>query len=412
MMKKSSIFVLLILLTLTGELVFGFFYSEGLAQTSDITATVRSLPGAVAQVKINSITDNTVPSITANVVISNESAIDYEYTYEWCVVSNGDNECGGGDDVFDASATKWINAGEDWNTNLNAAIPNAGSYWFKLIVYWDSESSGSYITFTTEEEEAPPTPPPSGGGGGGGGAVYIPPAAETKVIIQGKAYPSSKITVLQDGKVTATVEADSRANFKVTIAGITAGTYSFGVWAEDTDGRRSITFTFTSSISSKTITTIGDIFIPPTIELSEVGVERGETLNILGQTAPKSEVSIFISSPGEEIVKKTEAGDDGTWFYPFDTTPLEEGSHTSRAKATSPEGLLSTFSNTLAFSVGKEIVGVIKKSDINNDKKVNLVDFSILLYNWGPPKNPAADLNSDGKVNLIDFSIMLYWWTG
>lgn len=274
---------------------------------------------------------------------------------------------------------------------------------------YDGGTLGCKDDCTFDTSGCTTTPAPAGGDGG---AVYIPPPVETKVIIQGKAYLSSKITVLQDGKVTATVEADSQANFKVTIAGITAGTYSFGVWAEDTDGRRSITFTFTTSISSKTITTIGGIFIPPTIELSEVGVERGETLNILGQTAPKSEVSIFISSPGEGIVKKTQAGADGTWFYPFDTTPLEEGSHTSRAKATSPGGLLSTFSNTLTFSVGKEIAGVIKKSDINNDKRVNLVDFSILLYNWGIPENPAADLNSDGKVNIVDFSIMLYWWTG
>jgi len=40
------------------------------------------------------------------------------------------------------------------------------------------------------------------------------------------------------------------------------------------------------------------------------------------------------------------------------------------------------------------------------------VDFSILLYNWGIPKNPTADLNGDGRVNLTDFSIMLYYWTG
>jgi len=43
---------------------------------------------------------------------------------------------------------------------------------------------------------------------------------------------------------------------------------------------------------------------------------------------------------------------------------------------------------------------------------INLVDFSILLYNWGIPKNPTVDLNNDGKVDLRDFSILLYYWTG
>lgn len=50
--------------------------------------------------------------------------------------------------------------------------------------------------------------------------------------------------------------------------------------------------------------------------------------------------------------------------------------------------------------------------DLNGDGVVNLTDFSILLYNWGVPKDARVDCNSDGVVNLIDLSIMLYWWTG
>lgn len=256
--------------------------------------------------------------------------------------------------------------------------------------------------------EAAPSPPPSGGGGG----VTVPPPAPTKVIIKGKAYPLSSITILQDGRVAVATIADSQANFIAEITDITPGVWSFGVWAEDEAGRKSLTFTFTTSISKGVITTLSGIFLPPTIDLERTRLQRGETLNILGQTTPKSEVSIFIHSPGPEIIRKIEAEIDGTWFYPFDTTPLEEGSHTTRAKAQSPDELISTFSRTLAFNIGKEIVGVIKKADTNEDGRVNLVDFSILLYNWGVPKNPDVDLNSDGEVNLIDFSIMLYWWTG
>lgn len=266
--------------------------------------------------------------------------------------------------------------------------------------------SGDGCSSTCQSETPPPT-----GGGGGGGVAYIPPKKETKVIVQGKAYPSSPITVLEDGRVAVSTIADAQANFKVEITGLTAGIYTFGVWAEDTEGRKSITFSFTTSVTKNTITTIGGIFIPPSIALSKTVLQRGETLNILGQTAPQSEVSVFMSSL-EPIVRKTKAEADGTWFHAFDTTPLEQGSHTSRAKAVSPGGLLSTFSNTLAFSIGKVVARVVKQADANNDNKVNLVDFSVLLYNWGIPKNPAADLNSDGKVNIVDFSIMLYYWTG
>ena len=55
-----------------------------------------------------------------------------------------------------------------------------------------------------------------------------------------------------------------------------------------------------------------------------------------------------------------------------------------------------------------------KNGDINNDKKVNIVDFSIMLYFWkqSNPSNSCADINKDGIVNLFDFSVMLFWWTG
>lgn len=249
------------------------------------------------------------------------------------------------------------------------------------------------------------------GGGGGGGGSYVPPPTETKVIIKGKAYPLSSITILKDGSVVATTISDSQANFKIEITDITAGTWTFGVWAEDKKERKSITFSFTTSVTSGMTTSISGIFLPPTIDLSETVLEKGETLNILGQTAPESDVSVFINST-EEIVEKTKAGTDGTWSYGFDTSILKDGSHTTRAKATSSEGLLSTFSQVLAFYIGKGAPGVICfGADLNSDGKVNLVDFSILLFWWGKD-NSCADQNSDGKVNLTDFSIIMYYWTG
>ncbi|MFC1663757.1 hypothetical protein ACFL0A_01380 [Patescibacteria group bacterium] len=254
----------------------------------------------------------------------------------------------------------------------------------------------------------------SGGGGGGGGTPYVPPSA-TKVIVQGKAYPLSLITILQDGRVVTTTIADSQANFKVEITNITAGVCTFGVWGEDIEGRKSITFSFTTSVTSGMTTTISGIFLPPTIDLEDITLEKGEPLSILGQTAPESDVNIFVSSSNPEIVKKTKAEADGTWFYSFDTSILEEGTHTTRSKATSPEGLLSTFSQILSFYLGIEAPttpeNICPMADLNNDGRTNLIDFSILLYWWGK-YNACADQNGNRIVDLPDFSIMMYWWTG
>ncbi len=248
-----------------------------------------------------------------------------------------------------------------------------------------------------------------GGGGGGGGGGALPTSTTNKVILQGKASPAAYLTALKDGQVIVNTQANSQADFKVEISNLTAGIYTFGIWAEDKNGVRSITFSFTVNVVSGATTTIGGIFIPPTIDLSKDSVRKGEILNILGQTAPEAEVEIHINS--NEIVETVIAASSGNWFYNLDTGQLEEGVHSARAKASTVDGLLSTFSQIKLFGVGVGI-GIIKEADINNDKKVNLVDFSILLYNWGVPKNPMADLNNDGQVDLIDFSIMLYWWTG
>jgi len=89
-----------------------------------------------------------------------------------------------------------------------------------------------------------------------------------------------------------------------------------------------------------------------------------------------------------------------------------------------PDSVTSPFSESLAFRVGDKDVafGKIsapagscnKNGDLNNDKKTNIIDFSILLFFWNQkiPKNPCADVNKDGAVNIFDFSIMLFWWNG
>jgi len=116
-----------------------------------------------AQVLINSITDVTTPTVSASITISNEGFVNTEYQYEWCVVSDIANSCGGGDDIFYASAAKLINAGENWQNTLNATVPNTGTYYFKLVVHFGDNYSVASQEFTAV------TPPPSGGGGGGGG---------------------------------------------------------------------------------------------------------------------------------------------------------------------------------------------------------------------------------------------------
>ncbi|KKW46333.1 MAG: hypothetical protein UY96_C0006G0005 [Parcubacteria group bacterium GW2011_GWB1_56_8] len=57
---------------------------------------------------------------------------------------------------------------------------------------------------------------------------------------------------------------------------------------------------------------------------------------------------------------------------------------------------------------------IIKKCDFNDDRRCNLIDFSILLFFYEQTGAPVAryDLNSNTRVDFPDISVLMYYWTG
>jgi cysteine-rich repeat protein len=258
---------------------------------------------------------------------------------------------------------------------------------------------------------------PRGGSGGGtgpyvGGSNYA--TNPTQVIVQGKAYPYSDVNILKDGSVMGIVKANGQADFYFSTTQVTPGTATFGFWASDSGGLRSIAFTTTLQIVANAATTISGVYLPPTISLSKRSVKKGESLDISGQTIPEATVAVVVNSENE-ITKKTTSTPAGSWKLPLDSSLLAEDVHMAKAQfETLVLGALvkSTFSQSLSFFVGETKGGKCPAtSDLNGDQRVNLVDFSILLYHWNMT-DAVADINCDGRVNLADFSIMLFNWTG
>ncbi len=141
--------------------------------TTTQTSSYFEVESAPARVAINSITDNTVPSITANIEIANEGGAPYEYQYEYCVVDTIENICGGGDDIAYALSAEEIDPGEEnkYVANKTLTVNEIGTYWYKLAVYWGTEKSVAVLQFDARSESEPDTP---GGGGGGGGIITFP----------------------------------------------------------------------------------------------------------------------------------------------------------------------------------------------------------------------------------------------
>ncbi len=114
-------------------------------------------------------------------------------------------------------------------------------------------------------------------------------------------------------------------------------------------------------------------------------------------------------------VANSSSDQNGNWKVLFDTAPLANNDfHTVTADFTTAESgnvQRSALSQSISFYVGSGNVGKSYLADLNHDGRVNLADFSILLFYWGT-STQLADLNGDGKVDLRDFSILLFNWTG
>lgn len=300
-------------------------------------------------------------------------------------------------------------------TSTRTGLTNNVTYYFKIRAY----ASGIMLAESSAVSATPvaATAPGGGGGGGGGGSD-----GDTEIVVFGKAYPNSTITILRDGRIAATTVSGSDASFRVQISGISPGNYTIGAYATDRNGIKSQLQTFPVTVDEGVTVTIGSIFIAPSITADKSHVKQGDNITFFGQATPVSTVTISVHS-AQEFFQQTTTDASGIYLNSFDTSQLEIGDHDAKSKVASA-GLLSDYGKAFEFVVGNENVPINPnqkcpaKADLNSDCKVNLIDFSIAAFWYQRTLNASGitfdktKLNGDGKVNLVDFSIMAFYWTG
>lgn len=254
----------------------------------------------------------------------------------------------------------------------------------------------------------------TGGGGSSSSGGRDTVLGDTQVSIQGKAFPNSTVTILIDGTSVGTVRTNSRGEFSFNIA-TDPGTSSFSFWAVDSLNTKSLTISTTFDVTQGAVTNLNGILIPPTIRASKVNSNPGEVIILSGQTVPN--VTVEVSIDNNKKVLTTVSDASGLWSVNFDTSTVSVDTHTVKARFITGSNTLkteSTYGTALSLFVGVEGKAT-SNSDLNRDGKVNLIDFSILIFWWGSPggnSNPPADINQNAKVGLEDFSILLFNWTG
>ncbi len=294
---------------------------------------------------------------------------------------------------------------------------------FTLNLYAQVYTATSTVTVTAivVDPNAPVVVPPpvSGGGGGGGGGGGVPlTTGSDSAVFKGLAYPGSIVTLLKNGVIAAETPASPNGTFEITLRNLNPGTYSFGILAEDSERRKSTLDLYTVFIATGVSTVVEGIFIPPTITTDKVETRRGDPITLLGKAAPNANITLSIHSE-TELVKKTTSNSSGSWLYKLDSLELEVGDHEGKARSSTQQDL-SLFSDIVNFTVGTRnvvrtasTVSSSMKCDLNNDIRVNILDFSIMAFWYKRTGFPVkVDLNADKKIDLADVSILAYCWTG
>lgn len=257
------------------------------------------------------------------------------------------------------------------------------------------------------------------GSTGGGGFETVPDAyrsGDARVVISGFAFPNSPVAVMVDGKVAQTTRSSGTGAYTVTLDAISKGVYTFGVYGEAPDKVRSSTFSTSFTVTGGRTSELTNINVSPSVKVSPDPVNPGQTLAVSGYGLPNSTINIQNGKQKAGIMSEFTVTADGAgkWSTTIPTDSFVKGPYQIRAKSSIAGGAATGFSAYAYYTVGDKASGPLN-ADLSRDGKVNLTDFSILLFWWGGTggnSDPPADINHDSKVNLTDFSILLFNWSG
>lgn len=257
----------------------------------------------------------------------------------------------------------------------------------------------------------------------------------TEVTFSGYTSPLAQIVIKEDGGVIGTTTSDSSGNWSKTVSIALPGLHTYELYGTDSSSRTTATISYNLSVVGNTTTTIDNIVLPPTAELSGT--------NLIGSSYPGSTITITFSS-GETPSLVVPAS--GNWSYDLTT-------HTSSATITvtatvgsflslqstslsyvaptptpsqtpSPSTSPSSSSTTASASPSpsSSITPSVSPSpsptptpffiplyDQNQDGKLGIGELFDVITSWLKHHLPC-DLNRDQKCNLIDLSILLYYF--
>lgn len=284
------------------------------------------------------------------------------------------------------------------------------------------ESPTDYVlSFSVASTVGPPYTGPGVAGippGGGGFGQSFPPAPSIpNMSLSGFASPATTLSVLKDGVVVSSgIQPTATGAFQSNLTISSQGNTTVAVYATDPSSARSAPYSVNVTAVAGIQTVVTGAVIPPILKgPKDNSFELGSSILFSGYAPPLSSVEFFLTQsgrrPGNIPSSKTQADGSGKFSYTVKTGALPKGQYEVRARAVLG-GATSPFSTPYPIGLGVTAKAFCSNQpDINNDNRVNLVDFSMFLFDFNKA-TPRSDFNCDTKVNLTDFSIMLFNWSG
>lgn len=230
----------------------------------------------------------------------------------------------------------------------------------------------------------------------------------TNIYFGGYSFPDATISYSLNGDVISTIQADTSGYFEGIYPSVEAGENTFSFQAENYEGDESHLVSYAYTVQTTSPVYISGIVLPPILDVSSEG-------DLEGIAIPGSEIQIFgvdLSDQSLHIVNTISVNPDGTYAIEFDLR--DPTVYDQYYVGCEWKGLDCGFSQVVEVQMvgdSYKFVGEVF-ADFTQDVEVNFVDFAFIRAAFLSGKNnPVYDLNKDGTINLVDFSLLNYQWT-
>ncbi len=230
----------------------------------------------------------------------------------------------------------------------------------------------------------------------------------TEVYFGGYTFPNATISYSLNGEVVSTIQADTSGYFEGSYSVVEAGEQIFSFQAESYEGDESNLVSYAYTVQTGSPVYISSIILPPILDVSSGGELEGVAI-------PGSEIQVYgvnLSDQSLHVVNTIPVGPDGTYVIEFDlgdSTVYDQYYVGCEWKGTD-----CGFSQIIQVQMVGEDYKFVDKifANFTEDEEVNFVDFAFIRAAFLQGKNnPLYDLNQDGEIDLVDFSLLNYQWT-